>query len=254
MKIHKALILIGSLLFFFQNCSEDESSSPEPTPQITNNVGASANAYLSDQQYKSLKVEIVFESASAPETSTLDSLKAFLERRLKKPNGISFVNTVIPDQNKTALTLADIRAVETDYRTVFNSSDEISAFFYFSNGSYIEDTDSTSTLGLAFNSSSMCVFERTIVENTGGLGEARKEDVEEGVLKHEFCHILGLVNLGSPPQVAHEDQDHPKHCDVKSCLMYFAINTRSFIGLMRSNSVPKLDSQCLADLNSNGGK
>jgi len=255
MKHFKIVLTAVITVLFFQNCSDDDSgSSPEPSAVITDNVGALASSFLSSTQFKSLKVEIAFEQSSQPEPATLDSLKTFLERRLNKPNGISFINTVIPDQNKSSFSVADVRSIETGFRTVSNTSDEITAFFYFANGSFIDDTDSTATLGLAFNSSSMCLFEKTIMENTGGLGEARKADVEEGVLKHEFGHILGLVNLGTALQNQHEDADHPKHCDVQSCLMYFAINTQSFIGMMGVGSVPDLDAQCIADLRANGGK
>ena len=72
---------------------------------------------------------------------------------------------------------------------------------------------------------------------------------------HEFGHILGLTNLGSDLQSNHEDASHPKHCNVESCLMFWAAETGSGIGNMISNgSAPQLDAQCIADLQANGGK
>ena len=109
-------------------------------------------------------------------------------------------------------------------------------------------------LGVAYASTSMCIFEETIIDNTGGLGQASRADVEEGVLKHEFGHILGLVNLGTALQTQHEDGQHAKHCNVQDCLMYYAIETGDFFASLLGGGVPELDAQCIADLRANGGK
>ena len=79
--------------------------------------------------------------------------------------------------------------------------------------------------------------------------------METTVVSHEFGHILGLTNLGSDMQEDHEDDAHPKHCDVEICLMYWA--TESSAGLdnmLNMTSAPQLDAQCIADLQANGGK
>ena len=61
--------------------------------------------------------------------------------------------------------------------------------------------------------------------------------------------------MGTALQSAHEDPAHPKHCDVEDCLMYWAAETDSGLdNLMGNSSAPQLDSQCIADLQANGGK
>ncbi len=85
--------------------------------------------------------------------------------------------------------------------------------------------------------------------------EPSRAVLETTVLNHELGHILGLTNLGAPLQSPHEDSEHPKHCDVQSCLMYFAAETGAGImGMVIGGSVPQLDPQCIADLQANGGK
>jgi hypothetical protein len=69
-------------------------------------------------------------------------------------------------------------------------------------------------------------------------------------LKHEFGHLLGLVDVGSPTVNPHEDTNHPNHCDSRDCLMYYATETAA----TSNNIALTLDDNCKADLKANGGK
>ena len=78
--------------------------------------------------------------------------------------------------------------------------------------------------------------------------------METTVILHEFGHILGLTNFGAPQQSPHEDSANPKHCDVETCLMYYAATSGPSLMNNSGGTVPQLDAQCIADLQANGGK
>jgi hypothetical protein len=94
----------------------------------------------------------------------------------------------------------------------------------------------------------------TIANNSGGFSQPSRETVETTVLQHEFGHILGLVGNGTPTVQDHQDEANGAHCDVDTCLMYFAVRTSDFVNNLMGGNVPELDSQCIQDLQANGGK
>ena len=77
--------------------------------------------------------------------------------------------------------------------------------------------------------------------------------IETATLRHEFGHIFGLVNLGTPLTSDHEDQENRRHCDVEDCLMFFQTVANVF-NTSNVATLPEFDDQCLADLQNNGGK
>ena len=81
-----------------------------------------------------------------------------------------------------------------------------------------------------------------------------KSDVESAVLNHEFGHLFGLVDVGSPMQIDHEDPESQAHCNVSGCLMNANIEFGgSIIGMIDSN-IPALEDLCINDLVANGGR
>ena len=63
-----------------------------------------------------------------------------------------------------------------------------------------------------------------------------------------------MVNLGTPLQSAHEDEESSGHCNVPACLMEAAIEFETGMMGMLGDGVPVLDPQCIADLQANGGR
>jgi hypothetical protein len=87
------------------------------------------------------------------------------------------------------------------------------------------------------------------------------EDVETATLNHEFGHLLGLVNLGTPTVNDHEDPNNTHHCDTQGCLMRAELQFGGgLLSMMTSRvskgsaAVPGLDSECILDLQANGGR
>jgi hypothetical protein len=239
-----------SLLFTFIliSCKDDDS------PSITTaNNAITENDFLSDKKYNSLTVEIKYVNGYAPASASLDNLKAFLQSRLNKPSGITFTQSGVVSPGKSVFTFSDIQNLEKQYRTLGAKGKNVVAYFFFADGDYTEDTDTTKVLGAAYGTSSMVIFEKTIKDLSGGLNRPSTTTLESIVLEHEFGHILGLVNNGTPMQTSHQDTAHGAHCNNANCLMNYKVESSSMI-LRFGSTIPSLDANCLADLKGNGGK
>ena len=186
-----------------------------------------------------------------PGTSSINKLKSFLEERLNKPGGITIsLDDEIVSPGIDSLTANQVYELEQEHRDRFTSGTTLAAYFLFLDNSYEREN----VLGIAYFNTSMAIFEETILDNTGGFGQPSATTVESSVLMHEFGHILGLVDNGSPAVQDHVDEENGSHCDVESCLMYWAIQTTDLMGNLMGGSIPELDEQCLHDLQANGGK
>jgi hypothetical protein len=210
--------------------------------------------FLEDSKYKSLTVEIVYVKGQEPNQTALDNLETFVTERLNKPGGINFVQREIPSPNNNIYSASDLRDLENDVRNEYTESKKLAAFIFYADQGYTEDNSNSKVLGLAYASTSMCMLKETIDANSGGLGQVNETELETAVLIHEFCHVLGLVNNGTPMAQNHEDVNRPHHCDNEDCLMYFESKTSDITGLLGGGSLPTLDAQCLKDLSENGGK
>lgn len=242
-------ILIISISFLLIQCKKEDTNS-----STNQNVGSFANAYLSDGRYKSLNIEVLYETGMPPESGTLDNIKSFLNKRLNKSRGINIQLKEIPDQQQSTYQLEKIKDIEKSYRTVKNDMNTISASYFYAKGSYASDSEQSKTLGIAYGSTSMVIFAETIRGMSGGLGQASTAIVEQSVMEHEFGHILGLVNVGTPMVNNHQDSAHGKHCDNDNCLMHWTIESGDFISNLTGSSPPQLDANCIADLRGKGGK
>jgi hypothetical protein len=241
------------------SCSKDDNSSElsEGNSMAANlqPTGSSSKDLLSQEIFKSMLIEVVYVEGFEPTQSSIAALVSFLETRTFKPNGISIEMRSIASTGTSPYTNEDIANIEESNRTRYNTSDQIAVWAFFADGKSSSDTDTSVTLGSAYRNTSIVIFERTIQQLSDGNFEPNRDILETTVMNHEFGHILGLTNLGAPLQSQHEDTAHPKHCNVQSCLMYFAVETGAGIMQMVSGgSVPQLDAQCIADLQANGGR
>ena len=215
-------------------------------------VGDSAADLLSGGTYQTLQVEIQYASGFRPPQQSIDFLQSFLNNRLNKTGGINITVNEISTPGKSTYSLAELREIEDSNRTKYNSGNTIATYFFFADGNYDQ---SANVLGVAHRNTSMVLFQKRIEELSGGIGQASTELVTSSVMAHEFGHILGLVNAGTPMQTEHQDEPNGRHCDVESCLMYFAVETSGGLNdLIGMSQPPSLDSQCIADLQGNGGK
>lgn len=212
------------------------------------------NDYLSDKHYDKLTVELLYVEGHAPNAQAVDNLEAFLNERLNKPKGIYFIERSIPATGNHSFSISDIEDVEKAERTQYRNKRNLAAFIFYTDAEYAGNEGDSKTLGVQYGPSSMALFEPTIDEYSGGLGQVSEEKLQSAVLIHEFCHVLGLVNNGTKMQQDHEDYNNPYHCDNEDCLMYYASNTGDMLGILIQGERPELDQQCIDDLRANGGK
>jgi predicted Zn-dependent protease len=236
-------------------CSNEESISDIQTINKALNrqtTGDSANDLLSDTTFKSLVIELVYVEDFEPTQTTINNFVAFLNNRTYKPNGITVEKRSITSPGQDVYTIEEIADIEREQRVKYNSNNQIAIWAFFVDGKSDKDNDTDVVLGTAYWNTSFVIYQETVQELSNSPFEPARETLETSVITHELGHILGLTNLGSTMQTAHEDEEHPKHCNEPSCLMNWT--TESGIGITNRNTIPQLDSQCLADLRANGGK
>jgi predicted Zn-dependent protease len=236
---------------------EDENGD-ETTVDVSGNrksVGDSANDMLAQNSFDKLIVEIIAVEDFEPDSDTLDSFKTFLEGLLNKPEGIEIVQRTITSPGQAVYSIADIRAIENSVRTKYNEERNIAVSGIFLDGEYDKNTDNGSVLGVAYQNTSFVMFEETIRSFSGKPFGPSLETLETVVINHEFGHLLGLVNAGTPMQEDHQDVEHGRHCTNEDCLMFWTAETGEGLqNMLTGGSVPSLDANCLADLRANGGK
>lgn len=247
------------LSFMFFACSSENETvvdeNIDETIENRKNTGASANDLLSEANYTKMIVELAYVEGFKPTQEAQDNFINFIKERTFKPNGIELHLKSIPVPGNETYSIEDIVAIENEHRTYYNKDNTIAVWCLFVNGKSSKDTDSSAVLGTAYYNTSFVIFQETIIGFSNGTFEPDRSLLESSVINHEFGHILGLTNLGSPLQSAHEDEEHPKHCNNESCLMYWAAESSQGIeNLFSTKEVPQLDSQCIADLQANGGK
>ena len=258
----KKIVFVISFLLTIVACTTDDSSNSESNNNNNNNTsanqqitGSSSNDLLSDTTFTSMLIELVYVEGFEPSQTTINNFVAFLEARTNKPSGITVETRAIDSPGNTSYTNADIIAIEDANRTAYNVGDQIAVWAFFADGASANNTNNGVVLGTAYRNTSFVIFEETIHDFSNSAFEPSRSLLETTVILHEFGHILGLTNLGADLQSNHEDAEHPKHCDVETCLMYWSAETGDGIAnLVSGGSAPQLDAQCIADLQANGGK
>jgi len=254
MKFQKTVAYCLSLfftIFIFTGCSKDSITSLPAISAANNKItGASANDFLSSANFATVKIKIQYMAGFQPDATSISNLTSFLNSLLNKPGGIIIAQQEIAAGGKASYSVSDIATIEQKSRVIFNSANELSVYILIVDGPHSDPA----VLGISYRNTSVCLFGKTIFDNSGGVGQASRTKLETTVVEHEFGHLLGLVDLGTSMQSDHKDGAHGNHCNVQSCLMYYAAETTDMLGFLVTGNIPAPDSQCLADLQLNGGK
>ncbi len=260
---YKVLFII-TITVTVVSCKKDDGDNPaDPKAENRKALGVSAENILSADIYDRLTVEFVYAAGFRPQEETIFGFKTFIENRINKPEGIIFTETVIDAPENAPFNTQEIREIEDANRTKYNEGSNIALYIFFANGSSENDTNTSVTLGSAYRNTSMIVYEKTLIDlanRTANPTEALLF-LESNTIKHEFGHILGLVNIQNDDihSADHEDTSNSKHCIVEECLMYFESRNPflildRFSDLQRTGSVPVFDDLCTADLQAKGGR
>jgi hypothetical protein len=207
-------------------------------------LGTSAHDLLTAAPYSSLQIEIQYMPGYAPDQAALANLVAFLKTRINKPGDISVTQEQIPAGSSSVATLSDIVNTEQRYRNLYSHNNLLRVYILITNGAYSK----SDVLATSYWNTSFCLFGKAIDNNSS---PANRSILLATLLEHEFGHLMGLVDQGTPMLTDHRDAANGAHCDNADCLMYFDVEAGASGSL---SAVPLMDANCIADLRANGGK
>lgn len=256
----KKLIFITFLSFSIFSCTSDNSSPNGGNSGIDKSanlrsLGESANELLSDEKFTSINIEMLYVPGYEPSQRTITNLKSFLAARTFKPDGVSISTRAVASSGKAPFSIEEIAEIEARERLLYNAGDEITVYIYFADGSNSQDSDTKVVLGSAFRNTSMVIYGKTIQEVAARVNAPDKGTVESTVVNHEFGHLFGLVDVGTPMLTDHKDDGSEAHCSVNDCLMVANVSFGTgIIDMIDNNDIPHLDDLCIRDLQANGGR
>ena len=237
------------LLVSFFSCTKSATDQYAlPNSYSNQSVGASAKDMLTAAKYTNINIEVQYMPGYAPDATTMNDVVTYLNTLCNKTS-ITYTTTAIA-ANGTVLTQNDVMTIEKNDRSNYTSGNTLSLYVLITDNNFL----TKDVLGFAYRNTSICLFGKTIYDNSGGLGQPNRIIMEENVLEHELGHLMGLVNLGSPMQTNHQDVANGNHCTNKNCLMYYAAESTDLAALLLTGGSLSLDSNCRADLHANGGK
>ncbi|WP_031425050.1 hypothetical protein [Flavimarina sp. Hel_I_48] len=265
LKIRSYLFVLFAFIIF--SCSKDDDGNDTENSRVDKRanqqtLGTSARDFLTADNFISIQLEIAYVQGFKPTQESIDGLVTFLKERCNKPANITIKETVVaPTDDDESLDIDEIVQIESDNRTVYNTGDELAVWVFFADNNSEKDEGNSVILGTAYRNTSCIIFEKTIREqvNNNPLLDNLSQ-IEGTSLHHEFGHLFGLVDLGTPMLVDHQDTTADdngtstpnRHCDIEGCLMYY--QTVSDVFSMGSGEIAEFDELCLADLRANGGK
>ncbi|MEO7111869.1 MAG: peptidase [Polyangiaceae bacterium] len=212
-------------------------------------LGDDARSFVRGAPYSKIIIEVGSTKSATPSQAAISHLMSVMGDLLDKPGGVTVVTDAPVDDVSGALSISQVAAMEDASRAQYSMGDTAVFYYLVVSTNSTDDNSAGSILGEAYRPSAMVVFQKTIDANSGGLGQPTRDVVESTVVAHEFGHILGLVNTGTPMQTPHEDSAHPKHDVNTACLMYWANNSSAGLAnLLTGGNVPDYDANCRADL------
>jgi len=264
---NQVFIVILSLFIGITSCSrnnDDDDTNPKSIDKTANlkATGTSANDILSNTNFDKLKIEIGYVDGFRPSTTAIIGFQSFLTQYTFKED-VEIVYKELSSPNEEKLTLEEVVDLEGENRTAYNEDTTLAVYIYFADAPSEEDVEEEDlvTLGAVYLNTSMVIYESTIRNLASKSIFVSISDIETATLNHEFGHLLGLVNLGSPAVNDHEDSEAVNHCSVEGCLMraelQFGAGMKQMLEKRASKGMaapPGLDDECVMDLQANGGR
>lgn len=194
--------------------------------------GDGAHELVDPRVHAKLVVELDYPAGAAPNAEAKSTLRSTLaEITGRDVSKVEFVESAdIPADRAKKYSLSEIRQLEAEHRDRRSGGDTAVLYIMYVAGGYTEDAGDSRVLGIAYGGTSLAIFKGNIQDATrsrviGGITVPTVEErcIERAVLNHEFGHVAGLVNLGTPMVRPHEDAEHPKHSSNQDSVMYYAV-------------------------------
>ena len=238
--MRKTFAFFLTALLIFSSCQKESIVGEKDYKTL----GTSARDFLTASPYNALSIEISYMPGYEPSSTVVSHLKNFLNTYLHKPGGISVSTKQISATGKAVYSIKEVAELERKVRSIFTHGTTLAAHVMVIDADY----DQAQVLGTSYWNTSICLFGKTFYKYSGGTGQVSRENLYAALLEHEFGHLLGLVDQGSPMQTQHKENG--AHCINASCLMHYQLET----GGSSSGNIATFDADCLADLRANGGK
>ena len=257
----KLSILLFLTFALILGCSKDSNESDALKVDKTANLkgpGDSANEFLSDSKFKNLAIEIGYVTNFKPTEAAISSFLDLINARAHKDN-ISIIYKELDSPKKDSLTVEEIADLEKENRTIYNNGDTLGLYIYFTDAASSTDDpeEDLVTLGAVFRNTSMVIYEATIRKLAARSTLITNSTVESATLNHEAGHLFGLVDLGTPSVIDHQDPDAKSHCNLQNCLMRAELQFGWGMAKMltsKNGAIPNFGVECIKDLQANGGK
>ncbi len=269
----KLWVFLGVIALLTSGCSDDSGAGTNGGgggSQVTGvkalnllGPGDSANDFLSNDNYDRLIIQVQYVTGFRPSNQVFSDLEDFI-REFTFKDDIEFNYKAMASPGQESLTFQEIRQIEENNRTFYNDGSTLTLYIYFADApAEGDDLDQgLVSLGAVYRNTSMVIFESTI-RTASQILSVPLTDFEKATLRHEFGHLFGLVNIGSPfaDGIDHEDPSSSSHCSTAGCLMRAelefgagmakAMKERVSKGMA---SIPEFSDRCLADMEANGGR
>lgn len=168
--------------------------------------------YLTAHDYERLLIEVI--PAQGSPVGGVYALQAAAMRFCNKPAGIEVVNhSPIADVAPKEWTNTQLKAFRdrfAEHRTRANTA--VLHLLYLP-GTYEGDPH---VAAVCYDYDAVAIFPDTFQ----GYGV-------DTILAHEFGHILGLCNNGTPKQSNHEDSSSSGHCKYQTCVMFWVTSNQN---------------------------
>jgi hypothetical protein len=166
--------------------------------------------YLSAEKYRALNIEVISGFGYTPSTSDFDSLNIKIRQFCNKPSGVTVTHNVPVSGLPSKLwTNSDLFELEGRQARLYSTSGTLVLHLLYVPGYYASSPKTTGAVTIG---------PRTIAFFPDLYAKIARSDI---ILIHEFGHVLGLCNNGTPMQTRHEDPDNNAHCDNPNCIMYY---------------------------------
>lgn len=251
-KLFKYILVLNVLII---SCQSEDDLVKNNSYSHLKEVGYSARDILSNEKFTDIFVEILYVKDFKPSNEVLASFKNFISERTFKSN-INIETKLIDIPLESSYSINKIRSIEDENRTKFSNENELAIFILYLNGASSNNEEDSLILGTAYRNTSFVIFKETIdsFSDSNLFGE-KNTILESTIVRHEFSHLLGLVNVGTPIIENHHDSANGAHCTSENCLMYYKMERmNTVVNFFDQEKIPELDAFCLQDLRSNGGR